>query len=71
MKGLPRSLEDNVRNAHEMREFMQHMGLDDHIVERAVKKKYNLPGPEPELPVNRGRRGQKPGNRAQRSNVAL
>lgn len=58
MKGLDRPIEAKVRNAVEMREFMQSMGLSEAIIKRAIKVKYNLPGPEPE-PSPRPRKGRK------------
>jgi hypothetical protein len=45
MKGLERRIEDQVRNAAEMREFMKTMGLSEETIERAVKVKFNLPEP--------------------------
>jgi hypothetical protein len=48
MKGLARPVEDQVRNAIEMRAFMQSMGLSDETIERAIKVKFNLPDPDPQ-----------------------
>jgi hypothetical protein len=59
MKGLELPLENKVRNATEMREFMQEMGLSEATIERAVKLKYNLPEPEAEQAPVRSRSRQK------------